>query len=162
MKKESQQNIHKLFVISLALKAINGVLETCLGILFFFTSRASEWLGLLASNELVDDPNDFFATWLDKFLSHFGANAQMFAAFYLVSHGVIKVFLIWALFKNKVWAYPSSIAVFCLFIAYQTQRYFHTHSVFLLFLDVFDLFVIWLVWKEYQGLLKEKEAGPVA
>jgi uncharacterized membrane protein len=37
-----------------------------------------------------------------------------------------------------------------LFIAYQVYRYTYTHSVGLVLLTVFDLFVMVLIWHEYR------------
>ena len=47
----------------------------------------------------------------------------MFAAIYLLSHGVIKVVLVASLFRELLWAYPAAIVVFTLFIVYQLYPY---------------------------------------
>ncbi len=49
-----------------------------------------------------------------------------------------------------------------MFIAYQMYRFSYTHSIGLLVLTVFDLFVVWLVWKEYRvvlGLMPRYSSG---
>jgi uncharacterized membrane protein len=55
-----------------------------------------------------------------------------------------------ALLKNKLWAYPWSLVVLGSFILYQIYRFTFTHSLALIVLTVFDLAVIWLIWREYQ------------
>jgi len=42
------------------------------------------------------------------------------------------------------------IALLTLFIAYQLYRISYTHSLGLIFLTLFDVFVVWLTWKEYR------------
>ena len=62
--------------------------------------------------------------------------------------------LVAGLLREKLWAYPASIAVFGLFIAYQLYRYSFTHDAALIALSIFDLFVIALAVHEYRLLSK--------
>jgi hypothetical protein len=62
--------------------------------------------------------------------------------------------LVTGLLREKLWAYPASFAVFGAFIAYQLYRYSFTHDVALIFLSIFDLFVIGLAVHEYRLLRK--------
>jgi uncharacterized membrane protein len=70
----------------------------------------------------------------------------------LLWHGVVKIGLVWALFRKYLWAYPIARVAFGLFLAYQVYRYSHTHSVWLLALSILDIFVIVLTWLEYKRL----------
>jgi uncharacterized membrane protein len=58
--------------------------------------------------------------------------------------------LVIGLLMNRLWAYPASLAVLGLFIAYQLYRYSYTHGFGLIVLTVFDIFVIGLIWHEYR------------
>ena len=80
----------------------------------------------------------------------FSVQTQDFYAFYLLSHGVVKLALVVGLLMNRLWAYPASLGVMTLFIAYQLYRFSYTHGVGLIALTVFDLFVIALIWHEYR------------
>jgi len=64
-------------------------------------------------------------------------------------HGVVKIVLVTALLRNKVWAYPWMIAFLIAFIAYQVYRMTFAFSIGLLGLTVFDLVVVWLTYREY-------------
>ena len=79
---------------------------------------------------------------------------QHFYALYLLSHGIVKCALVVGLLREKLWAYPASIAVFGAFIAYQLYRYSYTHEIALIALSIFDLFVISLAIHEYRLLRK--------
>ena len=73
-----------------------------------------------------------------------------FTAYYLASHGIVKLFVIIGLWRKKLWYYPTAIVVFASFIVYQLYRFNFTHSIWLLVLTVLDVVVIWLTWHEYK------------
>ncbi len=86
-------------------------------------------INALTQEELVEDPNDIFANYLRTSAHSFSISDQHFYAFYLLSHGVIKLFLVIGLLRNRLWAYPASLIVLGLFIAYQLYRFSDTQSV---------------------------------
>jgi uncharacterized membrane protein len=65
-------------------------------------------------------------------------------------HGAIKILLVAALLRGKMWSYPLSIWVLGAFIAYQGYRYTLTHSPWLIALTALDVVVVALVWNEYR------------
>ncbi len=147
-----EKNIHRFFEISVFLKGLHAILETIGGILLYFisTDTLTQLVVKLAQEELTEDPNDFIAHRLLQSAQHFSIGFKSFAAFYLLSHGIIKLFLVVGLLKGKHWAYPTSLVVLGLFILYQIYRFTFTHSVSLIVLTVFDLIVMWLIWQEYR------------
>jgi len=76
---------------------------------------------------------------------------MLFAAAYLIVHGLIKLFLVASLLLGRLWAYPLSLWFLAAFIVYQCYRYLHTHSISLVLLTVFDLAVVFLIWREYHS-----------
>jgi len=148
----TEKNIYWIFLASVFLKGAHAVIEIALGTLFLFTNTVTSIVVFLTQQELLEDPNDFLALRIDKFIPYLSPHTQSFFAFYLLSHGLVKIFLVWGLLKNKLWAYPASIIFLVLFIIYQLVRYTSTHSVFLILLTIFDIFVIWLVVHEYKRL----------
>ena len=104
----------------------------------------------LSADELLKNPNDFVAGYFLQSALKFSVATKTFAAFYLLSHGVVKLLLVVALLRGKLWAYPASLVVLGLFILYQVYRYTLTHSLGLIALTVFDLVVIWLIFHEYR------------
>jgi uncharacterized membrane protein len=144
--------IHILFLISVWIKGVAGSLETLAGILCFFVSPATieSLIISLTAPELSENPNDLIATTLRHAVRHYSADTALFAGVYLVIHGLIKIFLVAGLLAGKLWAYPLSLWFLGAFIVYQCYRYTHTHSVLLILLTVFDLAVVYLIWREYQ------------
>ena len=149
-----EKNIHQFFLFSIILKGLNAIGEIIGGVMVLIISQdlILRVVLYLTQEELTDDPTDKVANFLINSAQQFSISSKHFIAFYLLSHGVIKLWLVVGLLKNKLWAYPASMAVFVLFIFYQIYRYFHTYSVWLLALTVFDIIIIWLVWHEYNYL----------
>jgi uncharacterized membrane protein len=52
--------------------------------------------------------------------------------------------------RNKLWAYPATVATVIVFIIYQLYRLTFGYSLFLILLTIFDVFVIWLTLHEYK------------
>jgi uncharacterized membrane protein len=151
-----EKQIHQLFAVSVSLKGLHAILEIAGGIALYLTSTATilGWIGRYTADQLSEDPNDWIATHLLKFGQSFSVAQHDFFAFYLLSHGIVKLVLVYGLLKEKLWAYPASFVVFSAFIAYQLYRYSFTHEVSLILLSIFDLFVIALAIHEYRLLRK--------
>ncbi len=148
----NEERIRKIFVLSVCLKGLHALIECVGGIILWVVSRKSisAVVNMLTQEELIEDPNDFIANHLRTFTHNFSVSSKHFYAFYLLSHGIVKVFLVAGLLKNQLWAYPSSLVVLGLFIVYQLYRFTYTHSAGLLALTAFDLIVVVLIWHEYR------------
>jgi uncharacterized membrane protein len=140
------------FRVSVTLKGIDGILEIVGGliVLWISPSGVNHLVALLMEHELSEDPHDLIAAHLLSASSSLTQGGNILASLYLLSHGLAKVVLVVALLFNKLWAYPSMIGLLILFIAYQLYRISYSHSLGLILLTVFDVFVIWLTWKEYK------------
>src|SRR5882724_3036479 len=128
-----EKTLHRLFLISVWIKGAAGLLETIAGVPFFFvTPRAIEaFVVLLTAPELSEDPNDWIATTLSHAVQHISVDTMLFAAAYLIVHGLIKLFLVASLLLGRLWAYPLSLWFLAAFIVYQCYRFLHTHSILL-------------------------------
>ncbi len=157
----NEHRIHQIFQISVLLKGAHALVE-CLGGLMLAlvsTSTIVSLVNRLTQEELIEDPHDFIASHLMSMASNFTVSTQHFYAFYLLSHGLVKIALVAGLLGNKLWAYPASLVILSLFIAYQIYRFSYTHSAGLVVLTVFDLIVMVLIWHEYRLVQKH---GPAA
>ena len=148
----NERRIHQIFEVSVLLKGAHALVE-CIGGLVLTvvsTNTLTSLVNALTQDELIEDPNDFVAVHLLSLAQNFTVGTQHFYAFYLLSHGVVKVFLVIGLLRNKLWAYPVSLVVLGLFVVYQLYRFSYTHGVGLIVLTVFDVFVMELIWHEYR------------
>jgi uncharacterized membrane protein len=150
-----ERRIHQIFEISVLLKGAHALIECISGLVLAFVSTSAilNLVNVLTQDELIEDPNDFVATRLFSQAQKFTVSTQRFYAFYLLSHGAIKAFLVVGLLRNKLWAYPVSLAVLGLFIVYQLYRFSYTHGGGLIVLTLFDIMVMGLIWHEY-GLVR--------
>lgn len=146
------KTLDRFFYLTIWLKGLHAVLEIVGGVALFFTSPEFilRIVALLTQDELASDPNDFIANLLLHVAERISVSSARFAAYYLLSHGVVKLFLVAGLLRNRHWSYPAALAVFGAFILYQIYRFTYTHSLGLVALTIFDLAVMWLIWREYR------------
>jgi uncharacterized membrane protein len=114
---------------------------------------------LLTQHELSEDPNDLIATNLVKIAHNFSFQSTGFAIFFLLSHGIIKIYFVIFLLKKRLWAYPTFIALLSIFIIYQVYRISSSHSLFLSLLTILDLIIVWLTFDEYRKLKGSQASG---
>jgi len=149
-----KSSAHAAFEIGIFFKGLDGAAEILGAFLLFVVPphAISHALAMVTQHELSEDPHDFIASHLLRMSERFSANTQFFAAMYLLVHGVVKVLLVWALLRAKLWAYPAAIVVFAAFGVYQMYRYFLSPSFAMIALTVLDIIVIVLTWVEYGRL----------
>lgn len=155
----SRKLIDRVFELGILIKSFFGFFEILAGIVFAISSRliVNNLIIALTQQEISEDPNDFIANYLIKTANNFSSGSHIFAVIYLIFHGVVNIFLAVALLKNKIWAYPWAITGFGLFLIYQVFRYLHTHSASLLFLTIFDIFIVFIVCWEYKKNYNKKK-----
>ena len=104
----SRTLLDKIFRVSLILKGLDGVLELVGGMLLLVLTPAQigSALRLLTQHELSEDPRDLVANALVRLAGTLTVSATLFGAAYLLLHGTVKVILVWAVLRDKLWAYP--------------------------------------------------------
>jgi uncharacterized membrane protein len=144
--------LDRTFKVSVSLKGLDGVLEMVGGVVLLFVAPATlqSWAQSLTAHELAQDPHDFVARHLLHSASQLSRSTTLFAALYLLSHGLAKVVLVVAVLREKLWAYPWMIALLGLFIVYQLYRLSQRLTIGLTLLTVFDAFVLALTVIEYR------------
>ncbi|MFA5196963.1 MAG: DUF2127 domain-containing protein [Patescibacteria group bacterium] len=157
-KKNKVEIVHDAFEIGIILKGIDGIIEIVGGIVVLFTTPTifKNLVIFLTKNELIQDPRDIFANYLLRLSASFTVKAEHFTSIFLLSHGVIKVFLVIAMLQKRLWAYPTAMMIFGLFGVYQIYQYSINHSVFLILLTALDVAVIILTYLEYKNLKTER------
>lgn len=153
--------LHMIFELSLVAKAIFATVELLSGIAVWLVPahwvvRAVDWL---TAEQLIDNPDDAIAAHLHQLAQDFALGGQQFWALYLLSHAVVKLAVVIGLALRWRLAFPASIWVLLAFMAYQTERFIATGSLLMMFLNVVDVVVIWLIWHEYQSVRKRPHGG---
>ncbi len=144
----------RTFAVGIVLKGLNGVLEVAGGLLLLVATPEliRSLIDRITRAELAEDPRDLLATWLthlstSSVLTHTGLR---FAAAYLIAHGVVKLVLVVALLRDKLWAYPWMIGFLALFIGYQILMIIREPTAWLIGLTLFDIALTWLTVREWQ------------
>jgi uncharacterized membrane protein len=148
----NDDQVHRAFKISVLLKGAHALIE-CLGglaLALVSTQAIAALVRAVTQDELAENPHDFLASHLQSWAQGFSLESKHFYAFYLLSHGLVKVLLVVGLLRGKAWSYPASLVVLGLFILYQLYRYSYTGSIGLLVLTAFDAVVMVLIWFEYR------------
>src|SRR5882672_9543210 len=93
--------IYRLFRISVVLKGANALLEIAGGFLAFGIRPAviTDIALYLTQGELARHPNDFFAAQLLRWAQHYSIGSARLVAFYLLTHGSVKLGLVIGLLK---------------------------------------------------------------
>ena len=136
----NEHRVHQIFQASVLLKGVHAVVECLSGVALAFisTSTIADLVNTVTQDELVEDRTDFIATHLRDMVQGFSVGTKEFYAFYLLSHGAVKLLLVVGLLRNRLWAYPASLIVLGLFILYQVYRFSYTHGTGLILLTMFD------------------------
>lgn len=158
---QNERVTYQLFRLSILGKGLVSALEIIGGLLVFFIppSAILAIADFLTHDELTEVHHDFLALYIQHAAQNL-VSSTTFVAFYLLSRGLVKLALIIALLLNKIWAYPWSIAVLGLFILYQAYQMIVDFSSLILLLTIFDLIVIYFIWKEYE-IVKARRGVPV-
>ena len=145
--------LDKVFEGGILLKGATGVVEFLSGTVLFFVSpdKIHHFVNFITQRELLQDPHDKIALALIHSTQNFGSGSKVFAIAYLWVHAVIKLIAVIGLLKNMLWAYPFSLITLGILLMYQLLSIvFISMSIGMILLSIFDVFILWLIWREYQ------------
>ncbi|MES2622792.1 MAG: DUF2127 domain-containing protein [Patescibacteria group bacterium] len=139
-----KKNIGRGFYFSILLKGIISLGEIVVGILALCIPIT------YVIDLLLRLPSNIITVHAVSIMEDLVSVGGIFIAVYLLSRGLVKILLIIGMLKNQLWAYPTSLTVLALFVLYQMYQIFMTHSLAIVALTIFDLIVMWFIWKEYE------------
>ena len=157
-----RDTLDRLFAVSVAIKGLDGLLELIggLALLVITPEQVERIASVFARGVLGSALPDTVATWASAGAERLTTSGLAFGAAYLLAHGLVKVVLVLALLRNKLWAYPWMIAVLLGFVAFQSYEFAISPSYGLAVLTVFDLAVIALTWREYRRQRQNRLSQP--
>src|SRR5579875_753736 len=112
--------LDRTFFVTLVLKGLYGAVEVIAGVALLLVSPAQLEAAAraLTRHELREDPHDPVAHWLLGYTGGLSVSATVFGAVYLLVHGAVKVILVVAVLRDKLWAYPWLIGFLVAFIGW--------------------------------------------
>ncbi|HVX58574.1 MAG TPA: DUF2127 domain-containing protein [Candidatus Saccharimonadales bacterium] len=148
-----QDAVDKAFKLSLILKGLDGLAEILGGILLLLI-RPEQIIHLahrLTDSTLAHNPHSLWASRTMDWANGVGKGSLLFGAIYLLSHGIVKLFVVVEVWRNRSWAYPLLIGVIGLFVLYQLYYLaFRKVTAGMIGLTIFDLVIIYLTVIEYR------------
>lgn len=144
--------IRRVFRYSLFLKAAHSVLELVGGAVLYVTpSDAIHRIArALTQHELLEHPDDVVAKFLLHLAESVSVEQKAAATIYLFSHGLVEIFLVVMILRNRIWAYPLYMAALGLLIAYQSYQLTLGFYLWLAVLTLLDAVIVWLTWHEFR------------
>lgn len=144
--------LDRVFWIGMTLKGLDGLFEAVGGLLLLFVSpeRIGDFAQMLTQHELAQDPNDLIANGVLHVTNGLTVSTTLFAAAYLLAHGLVKIVLVTEVLRGKLRAYPWMIAFLIVFIGFQCYEMVRHFSWGLVVLTLFDAFIVWITWREYR------------
>lgn len=150
--------LHDIFETAIFLKGLNGIFQLVLGLVILFISLSGihNIANMILQQELTQDPSDPFANFIINFTQTLNLSTKEFIGIYLLIHGILNLFIMISLWKEKHWAYPTSGVIIALMIIYQIIRYTHTHSLTLIIITLIDMVILSLLLQEYHKHWKSR------
>jgi len=144
--------LSRLFHIGLFFKGFDGLLELVGGVLLLVlpTAKLDAIVRTLTMHELKEDSTDFIATHIRDYAATLTGSSTLFAAFYLLMHGIVKVVLVAAVLRGRIGAYPWMIGFLVAFIVYQGYELATHFTLGMLLLTLFDILILALTVHEYR------------
>ncbi len=146
---------HLAYVITIAIKGIDGAIETLLGsaILISGPVRFNTFLMTLAAPELTDPAGEHgFMRLLRDGAAQLVGTSVDFVVLYLLLHGLLKLALALVLLTGKGrWVYPVATVILTGFIAFMSWHLAEHWSNWVLVFALFDLVTLLLVLNEWRN-----------
>jgi uncharacterized membrane protein len=145
--------VHEFFLVSVILKGLISLAEVVVGVaVLLIPPQTIISLTLTLLNHL---PIASVQAKLIAEVSTYTSGTAFFISLYLLSRGLVKVGLVWGLLKGKLIAYPLSLGVLALLVAYQTYQIITPPFSLIVFaVTLFDLVVMYFVYREWKIVLR--------
>ncbi len=137
------------FRVGLIIKGVDSVFEVVGGVLLMMPMKIARYLAVLSHHEVYRH-HDVLAGKIDHLSESIVMHSSMGEAAYLMVHGLAKVILIYAIFRDRKWGYKGLITVLSLFATIELVRAFTAHEVMTGVLSLFDVIMVFLIVKEYR------------
>ena len=148
---------HNLFSTVMWIRIIYGLVRVVFGLALLRIVGMSflDILNYLLDKEIVFNTLNFIYTFTVNWLEHNPMYVTYFLASYFIFWGTLDTVLSYNLLKDKHWAFPVSLVLIVVFVIYEIFRFTHTHSLMLLWIIIFDIFLFWLIKREYNRVKTE-------
>lgn len=145
----------RLYKVTVIIKGLDGLVELLAGLLLIVAPRFLHYVLQNLSGEALEHHGRFMRCVAEN-IAHidadFARGGLIVVVLFLVTHGVVKLTLVWALLRKVLWAYPYALGVLVLFFLYQLYLLIAHPTVGMALFTLIDALIIYVVWGEWQKL----------
>ena len=149
-----------LFRVGLIAKGLDSLFEVIGGILHCVPTKLARYIYVFSEHEAFRH-HHALAGKLDNLADSIEVHASIGEAMYLLIHGLAKVILILAIFRNKRWGYSGFVVVLSIFTSIEIVRAITAREIVTGLLGVFDMAVVVLIFKEYRARFGPTSVGRI-
>ena len=147
---KSHSLLDTLFESGLIIKGLTGVAEFIAAMVLIAVPESLA--NTIVTNAVSILPRGFIANMILDSEHSLWNGQHIFAIAFLLVHAGVKFVIVIGLLRNHGWAYPFSLVALALMIIYQSYDILHKFSALMFIITAFDVFIIWLVYREYKKL----------
>lgn len=152
------------YKIGVGIKGLDGLAELVTGIaLLISPSIVHNVLMLVVHHAHRHNGHayHFVAEYVARLDTDLAKSGLTFLIIFLIGHGLVKLVLVYCLFRRITKAYPYALAVLVLFLLYQIYVIvLDPGSIGLWLFAILDVIIIWLVYGEWQDLKEKVDEHP--
>ena len=152
------ERVYKLGVL---IKGLDGAVELVAGLLLVVSPGLLHSLLALIIGE-AHEHTGRTARFIAEYVAHtdgdLAKGGVIFVSIFLLSHGIVKLVMVYCLLKEILWAYPYALGVLVVFLLVQVYACIIKPTVGMGIFVLLDVAIIWLVWGEWQKLKSEYRA----
>jgi uncharacterized membrane protein len=148
-----------VYKIGVGLKGFDGLVELVTGIALWISPKLVHVaLGGLAKEfgEHHAHIFQFISEYIARVDGDLARGGIIFLIIFLVTHGLVKLGLVYCLLREIVRAYPVALAILGAFLVYQLYVFVVHPTIGMAIFTILDAVIIWLVWGEYRDLQAKK------
>lgn len=148
-----------IYRVGIVIKGFDGFVELVTGILLIISPQTPHRLLEHVADTAGQHPGTVFEI-IEKTVvnleAHLSGSVLFIIILFLISHGVIKLVLVYCLLKKIYRAYPYALAILVIMFFIQIIPLFSDPgSIGIWLITVLNAAIIFLVWAEYQDLREE-------
>ncbi len=148
------------YKIGVGVKGFDGTVEFLAGLWLLIAPESLHSLLQFLFGHVVQHQSHFMQ-FIAENIAHIDTELSrgglLIVVLFLLSHGIVKLVLVYCLLKEIVWAYPYALIVLSGFTVYQGYIFAAHPSIGMGLFTFVDIVIIWLVWGEWQKLQHDKK-----
>ncbi|TFC32873.1 DUF2127 domain-containing protein [Cryobacterium sp. MDB1-18-2] len=145
----------RLYSVGVGIKGIDGVIELAAGLVVWVSPAFVHALLAGVAGEAGEGDSSamrFLAQYVARLDSELAATGAGFLIAFLITHGAVKVALVYCLLRKWHRAYPYALGILIAFLGYQLYAFVLRPTVGMAVITALDAAIVVLVYREYREL----------